>query len=129
MHMSTNVYIFDTFCIYVDGVDTCPRVAGRLIPGSGRSIAFGMTRKDYVAVASAIAVELKGGGDRQTLRSLTDALCVVFEKDNQRFSRASFEKEAGLDGGAPNTTHAPTPRRLFRGGGVPPAVGGGGVSL
>ena len=127
--MSTNVYIFHTFYIYVGGVDICPNMSCHLIPSSGRPIASGMTRKDYVAVAAAFAVELKGGGDRQTLRSLADALCLVFEKDNQRFSRASFEREAGLDGGAPNTTHAPTPRRLFRGGGVPPSVRGVGVSL
>ena len=56
-----------------------------------------MSRRDYRAIAAAIAASLELGADRRSTRELADAIASVMAHDNPRFCRTRFLTAAGLE--------------------------------
>lgn len=56
-----------------------------------------MSRRDYRAIAAAIAASLTDGTDRRSARNVAETIAEAMARDNPRFSRARFLTAAGLE--------------------------------
>ena len=56
-----------------------------------------MSRRDYRAIAAAIAAAIADGTDRRAARELADTIAASMARDNPRFSRSRFLTAAGLE--------------------------------
>jgi len=55
-----------------------------------------MTKKDYVAIASALTNARSTGGDESTICRVAEELSTVFQAGNPKFSKSAFLEACGI---------------------------------